>query len=54
MSFELFENIEFENLKTLYQILEKDFKHLDSAKLQYSKQSTYLHHLNQRLNFHSQ
>ena len=42
MNFELFENIEFENLKTLYQILEKDFKHLDSAKLQYSKQSTYL------------
>ena len=42
MSFELFENIEFKNLKKLYQILEKDFKHLDSARLQYSRHSAYL------------
>ena len=42
MSFELFENIEFINLKKLYQILEKDFKHLDSVKLQYSRHSAYL------------
>jgi len=42
MSFELFENIELKNLKTLYQIIEKNFKYLDSVKLQYSRHSAYL------------
>jgi hypothetical protein len=42
MSAEIFENIEVKNLVDLYNILENNLEYLDNAKLQYSKQNTYL------------
>ncbi len=42
MSFDLFENIEFKNLKNLYYICKKNHEFLDRVKLEYSRNNLYL------------
>ena len=42
MSFQLFENVNYENIKNLFELAKKDSNHLDSIKLQYSRKSQFL------------
>ena len=42
MSFQLFENVNYENIKNLFELAKKDSNHLDSIKLQYSRKYQFL------------
>jgi len=42
MSFELFENLEYQNVNNLYKLIVKDSSYLDTVKIQYSRNNPYL------------
>ena len=48
MSYEVFENVDYENLESLFKLARKDFRNISDIKLNYSKNHGFLQ---ENLNF---
>ena len=42
MSYEVFENVDYENLESLFKLARKDFRNISDIKLNYSKNHGFL------------
>ena len=48
MSYEVFENVDYENLESLFKLAKKDFRNISDIKLNYSRNHSFLQ---ENLNF---